>query len=73
MNVNITSYCRQFSELIWEDEEDYNPGWVPKYNASWPYYNGSWPKYKDAFIHRDANSLNGLPFWGKRDWYGGGG
>lgn len=65
---HLVDGCRGQSNLLNEDKLSYKPGWREVLMDQ--------PKDKshvDEWHHRRAKELNGLPFWGKLDVYGGGG
>lgn len=61
---NLVDECRGQSNLLNEDKLSYQPGWKEVADPNSPV---------DEWHHRRAKELNGLPFWGKLDVYGGGG
>lgn len=65
---HLVDGCRGQSSLLNEDKFSYNPGWrevlVDEVKDK---------SRVDEWHHRRAKELNGLPFWGKLDVYGGGG
>ncbi|KAK8779497.1 hypothetical protein V5799_019173 [Amblyomma americanum] len=69
---NLVDECRGQSNLLNEDKLSYRPGWREVVVDDNP-KDRSGGRVVDEWHHRRAKELNGLPFWGKLDVYGGGG
>ncbi|KAG0419460.1 hypothetical protein HPB47_004076 [Ixodes persulcatus] len=66
----LVSGCRGQSSVLNEDKRSYLPGWDEVVPLGAPKVPMS---EVNEWHHRRAKELNGLPFWGKLDVYGGGG
>lgn len=69
---NLVDGCRGQSGLLNEDKRSYLPGWQEAITDPLSSKVDLNDKV-DEWHHRRAKKLNGLPFWGKLDVYGGGG